>query len=59
MLGLESNLSLRDHLVQYVCLDAVKVASQMLQWYEDSPPAARKQPLDLTKPLFTTASERA
>lgn len=31
MLGLQSNLGLRDLAVQYGCLGAVKVASQMLQ----------------------------
>ncbi|KAA0723533.1 Origin recognition complex subunit 6 [Triplophysa tibetana] len=59
MLGLQSNLGLRDLAVQYGCLDAVKVASQMLQRYEDSLPAAQQQDLDLTKPLFTTAALHA
>lgn len=56
MLGLQSNLGLRDLAVQYGCLEAVKVASQILQRYETSLPAAQQQDLDLTKPLFTTAA---
>ncbi|TRY56717.1 hypothetical protein DNTS_012981 [Danionella cerebrum] len=56
MLGLQSNLGLRDLAVQYGCLDAVKVASQILEKYESSLPAAQKEDLDLSKPLFTTAA---
>ncbi|XP_056317939.1 origin recognition complex subunit 6 [Danio aesculapii] len=56
MLGLQSNLGLRDLAVQFGCLEAVKVASQILQRYETSLPAAQQQDLDLTKPLFTTAA---
>ncbi|KTG34351.1 hypothetical protein cypCar_00024626 [Cyprinus carpio] len=56
MLGLQSNLGLRDLAVQYGCLEAVKVASQILQRYETSLPAAQRQDLDLSKPLFTTAA---
>ncbi|XP_051972613.1 origin recognition complex subunit 6-like [Xyrauchen texanus] len=56
MLGLQSNLGLRDLAVQYGCLDAVKVASQIIQRYEASLPAAQQQDLDLSKPLFTTAA---
>uniref|UniRef100_A0A8C1VY72 Origin recognition complex subunit 6 n=1 Tax=Cyprinus carpio TaxID=7962 RepID=A0A8C1VY72_CYPCA len=56
MLGLQSNLGLRDLAVQFGCLEAVKVASQILQRYETSLPAAQQQDLDLSKPLFTTAA---
>ncbi|XP_043101190.1 origin recognition complex subunit 6 isoform X2 [Puntigrus tetrazona] len=56
MLGLQSNLGLRDLAVQYGCLEAVKVASQILQRYETSLPAAQQQDLDLSKALFTTAA---
>ncbi|XP_062405306.1 origin recognition complex subunit 6 isoform X2 [Sardina pilchardus] len=55
MLGLNTNLGLRDLAVQYGCMDAVKVAGQILQRYEESLPAAQ-QDLDLAKPLFTTAA---
>lgn len=56
MLGLQSNLGLRDLAIQFGCLEAVKVASQILQRYETSLPAAQQQDLDMTKPLFTTAA---
>ncbi|XP_056104417.1 origin recognition complex subunit 6 [Rhinichthys klamathensis goyatoka] len=56
MLGLQSSLGLRDLAVQYGCLEAVKVASQILERYETSLPAAKQQDLDLSKSLFTTAA---
>ncbi|XP_053348970.1 origin recognition complex subunit 6 [Clarias gariepinus] len=56
MLGLQSNLGLRDLAVQYGCMEAVKAASQILQRYEASLPAAQQEDLDLSKPLFTTAA---
>ncbi|XP_036439917.1 origin recognition complex subunit 6 [Colossoma macropomum] len=56
MLGLQSSVGLRELAVQYGCLDAVKVASQILERYEASLPAAQQQNLDLSKPLFTTAA---
>ncbi|XP_063045151.1 origin recognition complex subunit 6 isoform X2 [Engraulis encrasicolus] len=56
MLGLNANMSLRDLAVQYGCMDAVKVADQILERYEQSLPAAQQQDLDLSKPLFTTAA---
>ncbi|KAG1964203.1 origin recognition complex subunit [Pimephales promelas] len=56
MLGLQSSLGLRDLAVQYGCLEAVKVASQILERYETSLPAAQQQDLDLSKSLFTTAA---
>lgn len=56
MLGLQSHLGLRDLAVQYGCLDAVKVATNILQRYKASLPAAQQQDLDLAKPLFTTAA---
>lgn len=56
LLGLESHLGLRDLAVQYGCMDAVKVAAQILESYEKNLPAAQQQDLDLSKPLFTTAA---
>ncbi|KAJ8340133.1 hypothetical protein SKAU_G00347660 [Synaphobranchus kaupii] len=56
MLGLESNLGLRDLAVQYGCTMAVKAAATMLRRYEESLPEAQKQDVDLSKPLFTTAA---
>ncbi|XP_017579743.1 origin recognition complex subunit 6 [Pygocentrus nattereri] len=56
MLGLQSSVGLRELAVQYGCMDAVKVASQILERYEASLPAAHQQNLDLSKPLFTTAA---
>ncbi|MCI4392992.1 hypothetical protein PGIGA_G00152260 [Pangasianodon gigas] len=56
MLGLQSSLGLGDLAVQYGCMEAVKAASQILQRYEASLPAAQQQDLDLSKPLFTTAA---
>ncbi|XP_062846030.1 origin recognition complex subunit 6 [Trichomycterus rosablanca] len=56
MLGLQSSLGLRDLAVQYGCMEAVNAASQILERYESSLPAAQRQDLDLSKPLFTTAA---
>ncbi|XP_030622768.1 origin recognition complex subunit 6 [Chanos chanos] len=56
ILGLQSNMGLRDLAVQYGCMDAVKIASQILQRYEACLPPAQQQDLDLSKPLFTTAA---
>ncbi|XP_029934864.1 origin recognition complex subunit 6 [Myripristis murdjan] len=56
LLGLESRLGLRELAVQYGCMDAVKVAAQILERYEQSLPAAQQHDLDLSKPLFTTAA---
>ncbi|XP_017314688.1 origin recognition complex subunit 6 isoform X1 [Ictalurus punctatus] len=56
MLGLQSGLGLRDLAVQYGCMEAIKPASQILQRYQASLPAAQQQDLDLSKPLFTTAA---
>lgn len=56
MLGLNTNLGLRDLAVQYGCIEAVKVAGLILQRYEESLPAAQQEDLDLAKPLFTTAA---
>uniref|UniRef100_A0A4W5MF31 Origin recognition complex subunit 6 n=1 Tax=Hucho hucho TaxID=62062 RepID=A0A4W5MF31_9TELE len=59
MLGLESHLGLRDLAVQFGCMDAVKVATQILERYEASLPAAQQKDVDLSKPLFTTAALNA
>ncbi|KAI4899873.1 hypothetical protein NFI96_012072 [Prochilodus magdalenae] len=56
MLGLQTSVGLRELAVQYGCLNAIKVASQILERYEASLPAAQQQDLDLSKPLFTTAA---
>ncbi|XP_071782255.1 origin recognition complex subunit 6 [Centroberyx gerrardi] len=56
LLGLESRLGLRELAVQYGCMEAVKVAAQILERYEESLPAAQQHDLDLSKPLFTTAA---
>ncbi|XP_064193267.1 origin recognition complex subunit 6 [Anguilla rostrata] len=56
MLGLESNLGLRDLAVQYGCPESVKAAAIMLKRYEESLPEAQRLDIDLSKPLFTTAA---
>ncbi|KAM4602776.1 origin recognition complex subunit 6 [Polymixia lowei] len=56
LLGLESHPGLRELGLQYGCMDAVKLAAQILERYETSLPAAQQQDLDLSKPLFTTAA---
>ncbi|KAK3527878.1 hypothetical protein QTP86_009837 [Hemibagrus guttatus] len=56
ILGIQNSLGLKDLAVQYGCMEAVKAASQILQRYGSSLPAAQQQDLDLSKPLFTTAA---
>ncbi|KAM6977848.1 origin recognition complex subunit 6 [Aplochiton taeniatus] len=56
LLGLESHLCIRDLAVQYGCVEAVKVASQIIGRYEASLPPVQQQDLDLSKPLFITAA---
>ncbi|XP_020344786.1 origin recognition complex subunit 6 [Oncorhynchus kisutch] len=59
MLGLDSHLGLRDLAVQFGCMDAVKVATKILERYEASLPAAQQKDVDLSKALFTTAALNA
>ncbi|KAL1007108.1 hypothetical protein UPYG_G00082090 [Umbra pygmaea] len=59
MLGLESHMGLRELAVQYGCMDAVKLAAQILEKYQASLPAVQRQDVDLSKPLFTTAALNA
>ncbi|XP_074149396.1 origin recognition complex subunit 6 [Sminthopsis crassicaudata] len=56
LLGLNSNLGIKDLAVQFNCMEAVNIASQILQRYEASLPQIQKVDLDLSKPLFTTAA---
>ncbi|KAM8946005.1 origin recognition complex subunit 6 [Pelodytes ibericus] len=56
LLGVDSKLGLRDLAVQHGCMDAVNTASKILNRYESSLPPAQLEDLDLSKPLFITAS---
>ncbi|XP_077165659.1 origin recognition complex subunit 6 [Paroedura picta] len=56
LLGVRSSVSLRDLAVQFGCTEAVNMASKVLQRYESSLPGTQQTDLDLSKPLFTTAS---
>ncbi|XP_066099792.1 origin recognition complex subunit 6 [Saccopteryx bilineata] len=56
LLGLNSNVSIRDLAVQFSCTEAVSLAAKVLQSYESSLPRARQEDLDLSRPLFTTAA---
>ncbi|XP_036766973.2 origin recognition complex subunit 6 isoform X1 [Manis pentadactyla] len=56
LLGLNSNVGIRDLAVQFSCTEAVSMASEILQSYESSLPQTRKADLDLSRPLFTTAA---
>ncbi|XP_036607837.1 origin recognition complex subunit 6 isoform X2 [Trichosurus vulpecula] len=56
LLGLNSNLGIKDLAVQFNCMEAVNIASKILQRYEASLPPIQKVDLDLSKPLFTTAT---
>ncbi|XP_038609710.1 origin recognition complex subunit 6 [Tachyglossus aculeatus] len=56
LLGLNSNLGLRDLAVQFSCTEAVNIASKILQRYESSLPQTQQVDLDLSRPLFTTAA---
>ncbi|XP_067406517.1 origin recognition complex subunit 6 [Emydura macquarii macquarii] len=56
LLGLKSNLGIRDLAVQFCCVEAVNTASKILQRYESSLSEAQQMDLDLSKPLFTTAA---
>ncbi|XP_061449708.1 origin recognition complex subunit 6 [Rhineura floridana] len=56
LLGVHSNLGIRELAVQFCCLEAVNMASKILQRYESSLLEAQKMDLDLSKSLFTTAA---
>ncbi|XP_029426397.1 origin recognition complex subunit 6 isoform X2 [Nannospalax galili] len=56
LLGLNSNIGIRDLAVQFSCTEAVNLASKMLQSYESSLPQTQQADLDLSRPLFTTAA---
>ncbi|XP_039359494.1 origin recognition complex subunit 6 [Mauremys reevesii] len=56
LLGLNSNLGIRDLAVQFCCTEAVNTASKILQRYESSLSEMQQTDLDLSKPLFTTAA---
>ncbi|CAL8243803.1 unnamed protein product [Lota lota] len=56
LLGLERHLSLSELGVQYGCMEAIGVATQILERYKKSLPSAQQQDLDLSKPLFTTTA---
>ncbi|XP_055477036.1 origin recognition complex subunit 6 isoform X1 [Psammomys obesus] len=56
LLGLNSNIGIRDLAVQFSCTEAVNMAAKILQSYESSLPEAQRAGLDLSRPLFTTAA---
>ncbi|KAL1784685.1 origin recognition complex subunit 6 [Sigmodon hispidus] len=56
LLGLNSNIGIRDLAVQFSCTEAVTMASKILQSYESSLTETQRADLDLSRPLFTTAS---
>ncbi|KAM5127410.1 origin recognition complex subunit 6 [Mantella aurantiaca] len=56
LLGVDNKLSIRDLAVQHGCLEAVNVASKILNRYEGTLPPAQQEDLDLSKPLFITAA---
>ncbi|XP_004601031.2 origin recognition complex subunit 6 [Sorex araneus] len=56
LLGLNSNVGIRDLAVQFSCTEAVNMASKLLQRYEFSLPQTQQEDLDLSKPLFVTAA---
>ncbi|XP_076771663.1 origin recognition complex subunit 6 isoform X2 [Arvicanthis niloticus] len=56
LLGLNSNIGIRDLAVQFSCTEAVNLAAEILESYESSLPEAQRTDLDLSRPLFTTAA---
>ncbi|XP_052583648.1 origin recognition complex subunit 6 [Peromyscus californicus insignis] len=56
LLGLNSNIGIRDLAVQFSCTEAVTMASKILQSYESSLTETQRTDLDLSRPLFTTAA---
>ncbi|XP_011922964.1 origin recognition complex subunit 6 isoform X2 [Macaca thibetana thibetana] len=56
LLGLNSNIGIRDLAVQFSCTEAVNMASKILKSYESSLPQTQQVDLDLSRPLFTSAA---
>ncbi|XP_007455017.1 PREDICTED: origin recognition complex subunit 6-like [Lipotes vexillifer] len=56
LLGLNSNIGIRDLAVQFSCTEAVNMASKILQSCESSLPQTQQVDLDLSRPLLTTAA---
>ncbi|XP_048402614.1 origin recognition complex subunit 6 isoform X1 [Stegostoma tigrinum] len=56
ILGLYSQLGIRDLAVQYGCTEAVDASVKILKRYETSLSEAQQSDLDFSKPLFTTAA---
>ncbi|XP_064239051.1 origin recognition complex subunit 6 isoform X2 [Aotus nancymaae] len=56
LLGLNSNIGIRDLAVQFSCTEAVNMASKILKSYESSLPQTQHVDLDLSRPLFTSAA---
>ncbi|XP_031196506.1 origin recognition complex subunit 6 isoform X2 [Mastomys coucha] len=56
LLGLNSNIGIRDLAVQFSCTEAVNLAAEILQSYESGLPETQRADLDLSRPLFTTAA---
>ncbi|XP_007444015.2 origin recognition complex subunit 6 [Python bivittatus] len=56
LLALQSNFGIRGVAVQFSCLEAANLASEILQRYESSLPETQQTALDLSKPLFTTVA---
>lgn len=56
LLGLNSNVGIRDLAVQFSCTEAVNLAAEILQSYESGLPETQRADLDLSRPLFTTAA---
>ncbi|XP_070617742.1 origin recognition complex subunit 6 [Erythrolamprus reginae] len=56
LLALQSNFGIREVAIQFSCLEAVNLASKILQRYESSLPEIQQVALDLSTPLFTTAA---
>ncbi|CAN2389369.1 DNA replication origin binding, partial [Pristimantis euphronides] len=56
LLGVDSKMSVRDLAVQHGCMEAVNMASKILNRYESSLPQTQQEDLDLSKPLFVTAA---
>lgn len=56
LLGLNSNIGIRDLAVQFSCTEAVNMASKILKSYESNLPQTQQVDLDLSRPLFTSAA---
>ncbi|XP_060693674.1 origin recognition complex subunit 6 [Hemiscyllium ocellatum] len=56
ILGIYSQLGIRDLAVQFGCTEAVDASVKILKRYESSLSEAQQSDLDFSKPLFTTAA---